>query len=129
MKFYIGARYGRKDEALELAIQLERLGHEITSTWIRQEEDEMGYTAEEGTTQQMAIKDVEEIGDAEAFIALSELESNPWGRGGRHVEFGVAVAGHKELIVIGPLENIFHYLPDITQYTNVEEFLVEMGRE
>jgi hypothetical protein len=33
--------------------------------------------------------------------------------GGRHVEFGLALAQGKRVIIVGPRENVFHYLlPD-----------------
>jgi hypothetical protein len=35
------------------------------------------------------------------------------GRGGRHVEFGAAVATGKRLIVVGHRENLFHHLPGV----------------
>lgn len=118
---YICARYGRKAEALELAERLEDLGVRITSTWIRQVGDEMGYVT--GTTQDFAIKDVQEVRDADGIVYLSEPEDNPWGRGGRHVEFGMAIAFGKQLHLIGPLENLFHYLPNIIQCDNADDFV------
>lgn len=113
MKIYIAARYGRRDEANSVAFHLRENGHEITSTWINQVEDEMGYTESEGTTMGMAIKDLDEIRDADAIVALSEVDTNPWGRGGRHVEFGYAIGLEKRIYVVGPMENLFHYLPQV----------------
>lgn len=37
-------------------------------------------------------------------------------RGGRHVEFGMALAMDKRLVVVGPRENVFHLLPAVEQF-------------
>lgn len=49
-------------------------------------------------------------------------------RGGRHVEFGMALALAKRCIVIGPRENVFHLLPQVEQYDSWEQYLA-MGVE
>lgn len=46
-----------------------------------------------------------------------------WARGGRHVEFGLAVAWEKRIVVIGPQENIFHWLPMVEHYPNFDTFI------
>jgi hypothetical protein len=33
----------------------------------------------------------------------------------------------KQLIVIGPFEHVFHYLPDVVHYNSPEEFMEAMG--
>jgi hypothetical protein len=40
-------------------------------------------------------------------------DPRPWQRGGRHVEFGLALAWSKHLIVAGPREHVFHWLPQV----------------
>ena len=46
-----------------------------------------------------------------------------WARGGRHVEFGMAIAAQKRIVVIGPRENIFHWLPMIEQFDTFDAFM------
>ena len=49
---------------------------------------------------------------ADAVIIFTETEYNPCNRW-RHVEFGLALAQDKGVIIVGPRENVFHYLlPD-----------------
>ena len=45
------------------------------------------------------------------------------GRGGRHVEFGIAVAQGMYLIVVGRRENVFHHLPDVRQFDDLPSAL------
>ncbi len=123
MKFYIGARYGRRDEALSLAEKLEGLGHRVTSTWVRQVEDEMLYDQGPDVAGQFAQKDIREVEECDVFVALSEEETNPYGRGGRHVEFGAALVLFKVICVIGPLENLFHYHPHVANYETADHFI------
>jgi hypothetical protein len=131
MKIYISARFGRRAEAEGLAFHLQELGHVITSSWIWQIEDEMGggtdgdmrYDRFIEVTARLADKDVDEVAAADALVYLSEEESNPWGRGGRHVEYGMALALKKRLFIVGPLENIFHYRKDVLQFNTREDFL------
>lgn len=57
-------------------------------------------------------------------LTLRPSQSAPWAaRGGRHVEFGVAVASCKRLVVIGPRENIFHHLPRVEVFPTLGEWL------
>ena len=122
LSIYIAARYGRKAEALEIATELEKLGHTINSSWIHQVEDEMLYTEGPEAAGRFAAKDLEEIFWSNLLVYLSEPEDNPWGRGGRHVEFGYALGQNKTVFVIGPLENLFHYLSSVTNFSSVDDF-------
>ena len=123
LRIYIAARYGRRDEAFDLEQVLLPLGVEITSTWIHQTQDEMAYEQGIEETTRLAEKDVAEIKRSDMLVYLSEEETNTWGRGGRHVEFGIAVARAKMLCVIGPKENLFHYLPEVQHFDSVDDFI------
>jgi hypothetical protein len=37
-------------------------------------------------------------------------------RGGRHVEYGMALASKKYVVIVGPAENVFHSLPQVPRY-------------
>ena len=59
-----------------------------------------------------------QIAASDIFIAFTEEPDSPYGRGGRHVEFGFAMYHYgedhlKAVIVVGPRENIFHALPEV----------------
>lgn len=129
MKIYISARFGRREEAEALAVQLQGMGHTITSHWLWQTKPEMAYGEGPDAVAEFATRDIAEVLDADTLVALSEPENNPWGRGGRHVEFGVAIAFDKQLMVIGPLENLFHYMHHVLNFTTQDGFLNYMIEE
>jgi len=127
---YIAARFGRGEEALALAKQLEEMGYTITSTWYLpgQPTQVNSPTAEEEVewNRRIAHKDASEIMNADTFITLSEDMNNlPQGaaRGGRHAEFGIAIAQNARVALIGPREHIFHWLEEVNHWNTVEEFL------
>lgn len=110
MKVYLAARYSRRDEMRARRDQLARAGHIVTSCWLDQP-----YEAAEALAPHLyariAKQDLADLWNAEAVIAFTEPTSVPNdSRGGRHVEFGLAVAWHKAIFIVGPRENIFHYL-------------------
>ena len=54
-------------------------------------------------------------------------------RGGRHVEFGMALArrllsGAPRLIVVGYRENVFHYAPEVEFYETWNEAFCALAR-
>lgn len=121
-RFYICARFGRQEEARLLSGKLRMLGHTITSTWIHQVELEM-YENNHRERERAAVKDVGEVLESEALVYLSEAEENTWGRGGRHVEFGIALGIEIPILVIGPKENLFHYCPGILHFATQDDFI------
>lgn len=129
MRFYISARYGRREEAEALGNQLIAEGYEITSQWIWRNQPQDYEDATDDEVAEFAREDLEDVSLANALIALSEPSENIYGRGGRHVEYGYAVAqGFMELYVVGPRENIFHYMPDVIVTSTIDE-LIEYLRE
>lgn len=101
--------------------QLEAQGHEVTSRWL-EEDTPLNHSMEDVTSDYAAKSaryDLEDIDEADAVLFFSESVLTP--RGGRHVEFGYALAKDKWIYVIGPAENIFHYGdPFIANIPNVE---------
>lgn len=120
MKIYLAARYSRHPEMRGARDVLTALGHVVTSRWIDQHG---GDQLESATLAQLNTNpsgcaiygqhDVEDVGAADVVVSFTGGEG---GRGGRHVEFGIAIALGKDLVVIGPREHIFHTLPQVRQY-------------
>jgi len=50
-----------------------------------------------------------------------ENVNSKYKRGGRHVEFGYAIAYGKRLVIVGPLENAFYYLLNVIQFSDFAE--------
>lgn len=131
MKFYLAARFSRNPEMRGYRDQLVAIGHTVTSRWIdglheTKGSDDAAYTTEELGV--FAREDLEDVFAADVMIAFTEQPRVPLAsRGGRHVEFGAAIAAKKNLVVIGPRENVFHSLSEVTQFDTFDEFLSWMG--
>ncbi len=127
MKFYIAARFSRRPECNALAHQLQALGHTITSRWVRPDSDHVVPTglsaqAADAERERFAREDFEDVLACDAMVSLME-EPRSNTRGGRHVEFGMAVALGKSMHIIGPRETVFHHMPDVCHHTTVDGFL------
>lgn len=116
MKIYLASRYSRAPELREIRRQLEMMGHEVTSRWLNG-----GHEIKPGGSDQaadeererFAIEDWADMEGADCVISFTEEPRQTNTRGGRHVEFGGAVALGKRCIVIGWQENVFHHLPQV----------------
>ena len=61
----------------------------------------------------IARQDCEDLMAADTVIIFTEIPNTILATGGRHVEFGLALAQGKRMIIVSPRENVFHYLlPD-----------------
>jgi len=146
MRIYLAARYGRRQELLGCRVQLDAIGHQVTSRWLWEEHGlPPGAPPEAGL--KFARDDWEDVLRSECLIAFTEEPGKPTGgrsRGGRHVEFGLGLAlkharevdrfdnlhpgvpGPDRLIVVGWRENVFHYLPAVEFYESWPEALKEL---
>ena len=117
MKIYLAARYSRMEELRGYADELEAAGHIITSRWIRGDNGIPETAAVDMESQRFALEDYRDLSAADTVISWTEpprVESTA--RGGRHVEFGLALAMGKRLVVVGPRENLFHTMPNVYQF-------------
>lgn len=119
MKIYLAARYSRAVEMQQVRDWLAERGHEVTSRWIdhhggkylgsftvEQLNDDPEYCAH------IARVDLNDLAAADVVISFT----GRGGKGGRHVEFGLAVARGKRLIVVGPREHVFHTLSEVHHF-------------
>lgn len=106
---YLAGRFTRKDELATYANDLEALGYTVTSRWLTGTHD---ATTEHALTDadlaRFAREDLEDIDAADWLIFFAETPDAGYMSGGRHVEFGYALAKGKSVYVIGPAENVFH---------------------
>lgn len=129
MKVFLSARYSRKDELRKYRTILQEAGYTVNSRWLDEEtKEEEGTNALTATPpehrQAIALADIQDVRECDVLIAFTEQPCNPqatWShaRGGRHVEYGAAIALGKPVIVVGYRENIFHFLPEV--------YFVELG--
>lgn len=108
MKFYLASRYGRRLELRAYAERLRAIGHEVTSRWLGGEHEAFDASPTREQMMDWSEDDIADIRDADVFVAFTEHPDSPFGRGGRHVEAGHAMALGKEICVVGPVENIFY---------------------
>ena len=105
------------------------MGHAVTSRWLDQ-----GSTTPYGwgqaeiqkaslQVQDQARRDIEDLTQAQAVFSFTDGDL---ARGGRHVEFGIAIALGKRLWVIGPREHLFHTLGRVAWYPSWQDLAGEM---
>lgn len=145
MRIYLASRYSRHPELREYKAQLEQLGHVVTSRWLE------GYSQRHGevladlvkfhrdltpipqTAALFAKDDVEDVLSSDLIICFTEPSESASSRGGRHVEFGLALATHYihhrpiQLVVVGPLENVFYCLPEVKHYPSFPDLLASLA--
>lgn len=127
---YLAARFSRRHEAHALGREMVARGHGITSRWTLPNTDHVipaGQSAEAEFSERrrFAMEDCIDVRACDWMISLME-EPRSNGRGGRHVEFGMALALGKRLTCIGPRETVFHCLDQVECFDTVEEFLASL---
>lgn len=130
MRIYLAARYSRRLELCDYRKQLEAEGHEITSRWLNgnHQIDDAGLSVEAKQEERtrFAKEDWYDLMDAEMCISFTETPRSSNSRGGRHVEFGAALAAGQTCWIVGPRENVFHCLPEVGHRETFEELLITL---
>lgn len=161
---YLAARYSRLNEMQQWREKLTTYGHEVTSRWVNgahQVDDQgkpigpqgeatvegdvdgsMDVTAEEEAIRLKFLRDdLDDIVAADMLVAFTEGPRTGPTRGGRHVEFGYALAiadlrlkrqsaglfsvvtNPMDVVVVGPRENLFTWHPSVLHFPLVHKFL------
>lgn len=133
-KIYLASRYSRHEEMRRARSVLESNGHIVTSRWIDHHRDrnavigripeEASFTREKlsedpSFCSSYALDDFEDILSCDILLSFNGGGRN----GGRHVEFGLAYASGKRVVIIGERENVFHCLEGVGCYPSLEELL------
>lgn len=130
MKIYLASRYSRRNQMREFANELAGLGHTVTSRWIDTDfpiaEAGQSAAAPPELREKYAQIDLEDIDAADMLVNFAEAPGSG-GRGGRHVEFGYALAKNKQMVVIGYYEHIFCHHPAVRFYSSHWNFLRSLG--
>jgi len=128
VRFYLASRYSRGPELRGYRDELRALGHEVTSRWLDGYDCTPGLSPEDHTKERarFAQDDLDDLSLADVVVCFTESRQENPGRGGRHVEYGVALAWDKTIVVIGPRENVFHCLSHVTHYETWEAYQQEM---
>ncbi len=121
-KIYVSATFARMMEARQIAERLIAEGHEITSTWVYQVLPNQNNPVQPGKAKEYGDRDLEETLKSTLLIQLTGDPKDivPTG-GGRHIEFGIALAKQIPIIIIGPRENVFHHIEGVMVVASVYE--------
>lgn len=122
MFVYIAAPYPEREAAIQVMNQLEEAGFRVTSTWLKGDDE---------LADKYARLDLEDIRRSQIVVALNPRHFHNSGTGGRHVEFGYALALNRPIVLVGERSNIFHYLSDVTvcEKADLVEVLLQKCRE
>jgi hypothetical protein len=140
---YLASRYSRRLELCGYREQLTALGYTVKARWLNGqhqisaagepigESGEKLVEGDDGSTSirsaerraQFAQEDYDDVRDASIVISFTEPPRSNASRGGRHVEFGIALATGSRVIVVGHRENIFHWLPAAEFYPTWDDAL------
>lgn len=133
-KIYLAARYSRNEEMRGVRDVLQALGYEVTASWIDQHG---GNLLESFVTEQLnddpagcaqyAQIDVGDLAAADTVISFTSPGGG--GKGGRHVEYGLALGLVKRLIIVGPRENVFHTLPQAEWFPDWPRLVMALAAE
>ncbi len=106
-------------------------GHIVLSRWLDtmwRETDEHGSSAAPPQyREEYATKDLEDVAACELFVSFTEPPRSST-RGGRHVEYGAALALKKLIAVVGHRENLFHHHPRVVFHSNTEELMLSLKK-
>ena len=123
-KWYFAGQFARLEELRGKAASARALGGlTITSRWLNQDPSSGYADGSSDTGQEFARRDLEDIADADGFLFFAEDPTIGVLRGGRHVEFGYALATGKVMDVVGPDENVLHLLHRVVHYPTFEAWL------
>ncbi|MGJ5032325.1 hypothetical protein ACQR1I_36190 [Bradyrhizobium sp. HKCCYLS2038] len=116
MKVYLAARFSDRPQMESVADTLKAKGYDIVSRWV--------YGGETGLTrQQIAVLDLADVEIADIVISYTQVHGTLTKGGGRHVEFGYALARGKQLVLIGDRENVFHHYPNVSVFPTLDAWL------
>lgn len=130
MKVYLASQYNRRDELRKYRDQLVTIGVEVTSRWLDETEPLDGHLTHRDASwySHTATVDLEDVDVADIIVFFSEDPLKGVPRGGRHVEFGYAIARNKSIYTVGVKENVFHYLPNVYHFDTFEQLLEAFKR-
>ena len=127
-RIYLAAQYHQKAVIAIYKSELESLGYRVTSTWTDEPQDANVSLkdVDDELLAEYAARDIMEIDDADLLVLFTVDPDELTRRGGRHAEFGYALGRGKQLVVVGPRENIFHHLETVVRLATWSQFVDEL---
>lgn len=121
MKIYLASNYSTWPQMQKHAETLREMGHEVNCEWIK------GIHGGDDRASYAEI-DLKDLDEAEAVIFFAEAPEGSRTRGGKHVEFGYALAKRKRIFLVGKPVNVFHHLPEVVQRFLFEDILAVLPK-
>ena len=139
MNVYIASFFADKDRVAARARELNSLGIECTMRWPSESAPHTATIKDypEEYFRETAVLDIEDILAADVLVLtvpsdvqMTDMPIRSLARGGRHFEsgfmYGLIASGQKrELILLGPRENVFHFLDGescTSKYPAIKQF-------
>ena len=117
---YLAARYSRREELCRYRADVEDRGIKVPARWLNgnHQIDDAGLSVEAAREERerFAAEDFADVTGADLLIAFTEAPRSSNSRGGRHVELGIALGRGMPVVLVGPRENVFCCLPQVTVY-------------
>lgn len=128
MRVYLAGRYQERDKLKAYAEQLRGAGIVCTSRWLDEtlQPDTQLHEVSDEELIGYAIWDLQDVDEADFLVQICDVPNT---RGGAHVEFGYALKGGKQIVVVGPEHNIFHKLPSVLKTDTWEDALTYLKEE
>jgi hypothetical protein len=148
VRTYLAARYSRREELCRYREQLRSIGYNVQARWLDGGHQlstdgtpigDRGEKLVEGAhgdllteiraaslRMKFATDDFDDVLAAKLVISFTEPPRSNHSRGGRHVEFGIALANRARVCIVGHRENIFHWLPGVVFYPRWEDLLSDL---
>jgi nucleoside 2-deoxyribosyltransferase len=111
-KIYLASRYQDHPLMREWRDLLASRGFVVVARWIEGNHEISGVDDDKERVR-FAQEDLADIQACDIVIMRSDPSFFRSGRGGRHVELGLAIAWGKRIVLVGERENVFHWLPQI----------------
>jgi hypothetical protein len=126
MRWYLAASFTRQEEMREFRNALLAAGEEVQARWVTSDDHKMEDQPTDDARARCAIEDLDDIAKSDGIINFTNnVGQGKRNRGGRHAEFGVGLALNKRMVLIGPREHVFHYLPSVEIYSDFDAFMEE----
>jgi hypothetical protein len=122
---YLASRYSRRVELQTYVPLFAAVGLQVEARWLDGKHEQERPDAEEDPRflARCALEDLHDVEAASVIVLFTEHQDAGYMSGGRHVEFGFALAHGLRCIVIGPAENVFHHMRFVERYPSLGAFL------
>ncbi len=124
MKFYIAARFRKRNSVEKLGKRLEKLGHQMVSDWIK-DPSIQPYEKHQKLATKYSLRDIDSIKNSDVFVLISDKSGT-----GMYTEFGEAIFsnrffGKPTIYVIGKYSSgsIQFFLPFVKRLDTVKDLL------